>query len=114
MIGVEVFGRKPGFDPKLDSTVRSEAARLRARLLEYYATSGVPETLRITLPKGSYVPHYEVIEPTAPRSSVWSSVPAWAVAGVGVLLVVAASWMLWRIVVPPAPITVAVLPSSTL
>jgi hypothetical protein len=29
LIGVEVFGRKPGFDSKQDSTVRSEAARLR-------------------------------------------------------------------------------------
>ena len=35
VIGIEVFGRQPGFDPKQDSTVRSEAARLRARLAEY-------------------------------------------------------------------------------
>src|SRR5579871_2228221 len=41
VIGVEVFGRKPGFDPKQDSTVRSEAGRLRARLLEYYAGEGI-------------------------------------------------------------------------
>src|SRR5690348_14716376 len=29
VIGVEVFGRKPDYDPKVDSTVRSEAVRLR-------------------------------------------------------------------------------------
>ena len=35
VIGIEVFGRQPGFDPKQDSTVRTEAGRLRARLAEY-------------------------------------------------------------------------------
>ena len=29
VIGVEVFGKRPDFDPKLDTTVRSEAVRLR-------------------------------------------------------------------------------------
>lgn len=37
LIAVEVFGRRPDYDPKQDSIVRSEAARLRARLIEYYA-----------------------------------------------------------------------------
>jgi hypothetical protein len=32
LIGVEVYGRRPDYDPKRDSTVRSEVARLRARL----------------------------------------------------------------------------------
>ena len=32
VIGVEVFGRRPDYDPKLDSTARTEAVRLRARL----------------------------------------------------------------------------------
>src|SRR5262249_23626344 len=32
IIGVEVFGRAPDYNPKVDSTVRTEAARLRARL----------------------------------------------------------------------------------
>ena len=30
-IAVEVFGRRPDYDPKQDSTVRTEASRLRAR-----------------------------------------------------------------------------------
>ena len=40
LIGVEVFGRRPDYDPKLDSTVRTEAVRLRARLNQYYSTEG--------------------------------------------------------------------------
>src|SRR6185503_14717253 len=42
--------------PKLDSTVRSEAARLRARLLDYYAGEGSTDPVRISLPKGGYIP----------------------------------------------------------
>src|SRR5215469_14732286 len=55
LIGVEVFGRKPGFDPKQDSTVRSEAAKLRARLAEYYDSEVKDDALIIELPKGGYV-----------------------------------------------------------
>jgi hypothetical protein len=54
LIGIEVFGRKPGFDPQQDSTVRSEAARLRARLAEYYDGEGRGDSLVIELPKGGY------------------------------------------------------------
>src|SRR3954454_22808519 len=56
VIGVEVFGRRPDYNPKLDSTVRTEAVRLRARLARYYATEGSQAPLVIELPKGGYVP----------------------------------------------------------
>src|SRR5580693_4152340 len=67
VIGVEVFGRKPGFDPKQDSTVRSEATRLRARLAEYYDGEGKSDTLVIELPKGGYVPRFRCSEPQGPE-----------------------------------------------
>src|SRR5688572_29644125 len=56
LIAVEVFGRKPDYDPKQDSVVRSEAARLRSRLVEYYAGEGSHDSLIIELPKGGYTP----------------------------------------------------------
>ena len=56
VIGVEVFGRRPDYNPKLDSTVRTEAVRLRERLGRYYATEGSQDPLVIELPKGGYVP----------------------------------------------------------
>src|SRR5262245_5213666 len=40
VIGVEVFGRKADYDPKLDSTVRTEVVRLRSRMAQYYSTEG--------------------------------------------------------------------------
>src|SRR5215468_399061 len=63
LIGVEVYGRKPDYDPKLDSTVRSEMARLRARLSQYYSTEGRQDLLVIELPKGGYVPSFRQPEP---------------------------------------------------
>ncbi|HXM44222.1 MAG TPA: tetratricopeptide repeat protein [Bryobacteraceae bacterium] len=56
IVGVAVFGRDPGYDPKQDSVVRSEVRRLRAKLIEYYASEGAGDKIVIDLPKGSYVP----------------------------------------------------------
>ena len=56
VIGVEVFGRKPDYNPKFDPIVRTEARRLRARLSEYYEGVGATNEIVIELPKGGYVP----------------------------------------------------------
>lgn len=55
-LGVEVFGRGADFDPVADSIVRVEVARLRSKLIEYYAGDGRLEPLQFELPKGSYAP----------------------------------------------------------
>ncbi|EWY37023.1 hypothetical protein N825_22195 [Skermanella stibiiresistens SB22] len=55
-IAVSVLGRDESFDPQVDPIVRIEAGQLRRRLERYYLTEGSASTLRIELPKGSYVP----------------------------------------------------------
>src|SRR5262245_5151780 len=55
-IGVEVYDRGGDFDPRLDPIVRVQAAKLRSKLLEYYAGPGVHDPIAIEVPKGSYVP----------------------------------------------------------
>lgn len=55
-IGVEVYGRPLGYDPRTDPIVRSEAHRLRKRLAAYYAREGAADPIVIAYPKGSYVP----------------------------------------------------------
>lgn len=60
VIGLEVFRRAPGYDSKADAIVRVEAGRLRRKLEAYYRTEGAGDLLRISLPRGAYVP---VIEP---------------------------------------------------
>src|SRR5215813_1833311 len=61
VIAVEVFGRSPDFDSRLDPVVRTEAVRLRARLSEYYLNEGKADGLLIELPKGGYVPQFREI-----------------------------------------------------
>lgn len=55
-IGVSVFGRKPDYDPKVDTIVRSQAWRLRAKLRKYYATEGTNDDIIVSLPRGHYIP----------------------------------------------------------
>jgi TolB-like protein len=56
LVGVEVFGKTESFDPRIDSIVRVEARRLRAKLEQYYQTEGTEDVIIIQFPKGSYVP----------------------------------------------------------
>lgn len=58
VIGVDVLGRSPSFDPKTDPIVRVEAGRLRARLGSYYQHEGKHDPILIDLPKGGYVPEF--------------------------------------------------------
>jgi hypothetical protein len=53
-IAQEVFQRPSSFDPRVDSTVRSEASRLRAKLNSYYETEGSGDPILISIPKGGY------------------------------------------------------------
>lgn len=58
-IAVEVYGKSVDYDPRVDSSVRVEAARLRTRLRQYYEQEGTTEAVRILLPKGRYIPAFE-------------------------------------------------------
>ena len=57
-IGVDVLRRDAKFDPQLDPIVRVEATRLRRTIDRYYAGLGADDTIRIDLPRGSYVPTF--------------------------------------------------------
>jgi TolB-like protein len=47
---------RPDFDGRLDSSVRVQATRLRTALARYYDAEGSGDTVRISLPVGSYRP----------------------------------------------------------
>ncbi len=57
-VATSVYARSPSFDPKVDSIVRVEAIKLRARLTAYYERDGRLDELAICVPKGSYVPEF--------------------------------------------------------
>jgi hypothetical protein len=55
-IATEVFARQDDFDPQVDSMVRVQAGRLRAKLGEYYgADAASDDPVWVELPKGTYV-----------------------------------------------------------
>ena len=59
-IAIGVLGRKPDFDPSSDTSVRTQAYRLRTKLREYYATEGKQDPLLIEIPKGHYLPCFSI------------------------------------------------------
>ncbi len=62
-LGIEVFHRAPDYDTNADPVVRVTAGEVRKRLAQYYQEhSG---ELRIDLPSGSYVPHFQPAQPAA-------------------------------------------------
>jgi serine/threonine-protein kinase len=58
VIGVHVFDRDPGFDPRIDPIVRVQARRLRARLERYSQDEGRADEVVIDLPRGRYTPTF--------------------------------------------------------
>jgi adenylate cyclase len=109
VIAVEVFGRSPGFDSRLDPVVRTEAVRLRARLGDYYAKEGKADALVIELPKGGYVPRFREINLTqAPAKQPGLRLRvALALAGLVIALAVGGWWWGEH---RRTPIAIAVLP----
>jgi TolB-like protein/Flp pilus assembly protein TadD len=65
VVGVQVFGKEPSFDPRTDPIVRVQARRLRTRLARYYRDEGNNDELIIDLPKGGYAPVFRAREETA-------------------------------------------------
>ena len=63
-IGVDVFHKDDQFDPATDTVVRVQAGRLRDLLQQYYEGDGAADPLRISVPRGSYVPDYHVADAT--------------------------------------------------
>jgi hypothetical protein len=83
-IATEVFGRSADFDSRLDSTVRVQTSRLRAKLAEYYAGPGAQDPVIIEIPRGAYsvtvharaVPAEAVAQPAAPSAEGHPPEPA--------------------------------------
>lgn len=99
VVGVEVFGRPSGYDPRLDALVRVEAKRLREALERYYANEGREEPVRVDFVRGSYTPSFRIVNvekvegDSKPvrhhRVFIWSSVTAVAAAVIGLTFMIA-------------------------
>lgn len=109
LIAIEVFGRKPDYDPKQDSIVRSEAARLRGRLAEFYAGQGRSDAMVIELPKGGYIPVFRMVETSQPRKRHWLR---FALVAAALVVVAGAGW--WWLARTQSNVVIAVLPLENL
>jgi TolB-like protein len=67
VIGVQVFGKEPQFDPRTDPIVRVQARRLRARLVRYSREEGQTDEITIELPKGGYAPTFKRRNDSVPQ-----------------------------------------------
>lgn len=65
LIGERIFGRPVGYDPRDDNIVRAHASRLRQKLDAYYREEGKSDPMRVTIPRGSYVPIFERVDATS-------------------------------------------------
>ncbi|MGO9241376.1 MAG: hypothetical protein ACLQBJ_11255 [Bryobacteraceae bacterium] len=54
VLGVELFGRMPGYDTQADPVVRVTARRLRNKLKQFYRDEGKDDAVGIELPPGRY------------------------------------------------------------
>lgn len=79
-IGVLVYGRRD-FDPRLDSSVRVDARRLRLKLEEFYAGPGADSGVRIEIPKGGYLAAFQTTEAAEPPPAPVPTSRRWLVAG---------------------------------
>jgi adenylate cyclase len=112
LIGIEVFGRSPGFDSKRDPIVRTEAGRLRSRLLEYYGGTGRTDPLVIELPKGGYIPVFRSVVPEGAGHDSRPKLRSIALVAASILIAVAG--MAWWNFHQRPPIGIAVLPLENL
>jgi hypothetical protein len=67
-LGVDVFGREPGYDTNDDPIVRVTAGEIRKRIAQYYHEPEHAGELRIELRSGSYLPEFHWAAAAAPVS----------------------------------------------
>lgn len=100
-IAIDVFGRKPSYEPSTDPIVRITAGEVRKRLAQYYQQAGRDNEIRIEIPVGSYLPEFSfpaqtpvlVAPPAALRNSArpWLFF-RWLAVGLAIALLVVAAF----------------------
>ena len=103
LVATSVYNKAADYDPRIDSTVRVEASKLRQRLSQFYEREGAADPLRLSIPKGSYQPLIELAVP-APASLPPITTPGhWRTASLvtSALLLSVIAWLWIRPSGPP-------------
>src|ERR1044071_4067899 len=85
-IATEALGRSADFEPKVDSTVRVQVTRLRAKLKEFYETAGSEFPLRLSLPLGAHELKGSCAPPPKPAAPGLGAIPKRYLLGFGVIV----------------------------
>jgi hypothetical protein len=70
VVGVDAFGKPPSYDPRQESVVRTQVARLRQKLADYYRTEGADDPIIVDLPKGGFKMNFEERPPVPEQPPV--------------------------------------------
>jgi tetratricopeptide (TPR) repeat protein len=68
-IALDVYSYLPDEVPDHENAIRVDIGRLRQRLAAYYLDEGKNDLVVISLPKGTYAPEFQFLQPTAPETS---------------------------------------------
>ena len=117
VLALDVFNRGDGFDPRTDSTVRTQIGRLRGRLQSYYAGPGGGDPILIEIPKGTYTPVFTILGNSEAAVAVAVARPArrllrWVALGGAVVLLTVGIWFASARYRVEQVFSVAVLPFS--
>jgi hypothetical protein len=118
-IGIEAFGREPSYDVNLDPVVRTTAAEVRKRLIQYYYSPEHAGELVIELPVGSYVPTFRepivaqiaapaetaiaAVQPPPGRPGPEIALRRWAFLAIGLVAALLVGVAVGRVALPKAP-----------
>lgn len=72
-IAVNALGKSEDFNPQTDAIIRIHAGRLRRTLNDYYSGSGITDTIKIEIVKGTYVPAFRKHLINNPKAEVTKS-----------------------------------------
>src|SRR5258708_2750527 len=59
-VAVDALNKPSSYDPRQESAVRMQVARLRQKLTEYYRTEGADDPIVVDLPKGGFKVVFEL------------------------------------------------------
>ncbi len=83
-IAIDVFGKDASFDPSEDTIVRVSIGNLRKKLVHYYLTEGIGDTLRIEIPRGNYEVRFNPVKPRKTRS--WNRINVYLLGMISLVL----------------------------
>jgi hypothetical protein len=102
-IATGVLERAASFDPRLDSSVRVVAGRLRAKLTAYYQQEGLADPIIVDLPRGAYTLQFQNRPAPAPPDPILPILPKVA------RLPRPRRWALWGAIAVSAALVAAAL-----